>query len=217
MLCFAASVAVALGMSASSAKAQATFTSSTDFAAALAGQTVVTEGFEGPALDTVIPNGSVLDGITFDAFPAGTSGRIDDLFNHFDNQSLALERDNLPSFFFPGDTVTLTLPTPVTAVGIFFNTDPTNDAPYFLSTTSGSAFTGGGAYDTSTFYFAGLISSTPFQQVTIGSLPTSNSFNLDNLSFAPVSAVPEFGSLLSLGGLLAAGGTGLWIKRRRRR
>lgn len=29
-------------------------------------------------------------------------------------------------------------------------------------------------------------------------------------------ATPEFGSVLSLGGLLAAGGTGLWLKRRRR-
>jgi len=63
---------------------------------------------------------------------------------------------------------------------------------------------------------------------TVGSL-TSGSWNQgflgsgSDLAFkatfasSPVAATPEFGSVFSLGGLLAASGAGLWIKRRRRK
>jgi hypothetical protein len=192
------------------ASAQQLFTSSADFFAAL-NTPFVTETFEGFANNTLITPGSTVNGITYDSFPDGTNGRIDNLYNKIGNFSLALERDGeLNAFFFDGEGFTVTFPSSVTAVGIFFNANATsNDQGLFIQTPVGTAGTGGPTsnYDQSTLFFAGIISDTPFNTVTFGSIAgESSAYNVDNLTFAPFVAAPEPGAIALLPfGLLALG------------
>ncbi len=57
-----------------------------------------------------------------------------------------------------------------------------------MVTPVGTASTGGSTYDFDSFFFAGLISDTPFSSTTIGSgvLPNGSAFNLDNLTYSTV-------------------------------
>jgi hypothetical protein len=52
--------------------------------------------------------------------------------------------------------------------------------------------------------------------VTTAQVAGSKDFAIDTVRLNPaVTATPEFGSVFSLGGLLAAGGAGAWVRRRR--
>ena len=177
------------------------------------------EGYETYAADSTIADSTVLNpanGIRYDSFPAGTRGRIDNTFNSFGDQSLALDRGNVPptpDFFFDGDGLSISFTTPIRAFGVFFNANPTpNTTDLSVVTPVGTASTGGPTYDQDTFYFAGLISDTPFTTATIGSgvLPNGSSFNLDNLTY---STVPEPGATLGVLGLV--GLAVAWHSRRR--
>ena len=64
------------------------YTSSAAFQAALTGQTVITEGYELPAINSTIANGGSLNGLTY-SFSNGAPGRIDNIYNNFGDQSLA--------------------------------------------------------------------------------------------------------------------------------
>ena len=184
------------------------------FAAGLGGATPLVEDYEGLALGSVIPTGSTVDGITYDTFPAGTAGLVGRSFNRIGNQSLELQRDSVGSFFFPGDSFSVTFGAPMFAVGIYFNVVNDNTlAPYlFINTPVGTA-TGGGigdAPDVSTLFFVGLISDTSFTTATFGATAGSPSgYNVDNLTRA---AVPEPATLA----LLSIGLAGLAASRRRR-
>lgn len=173
------------------------FTSSAAFNLALSGRPVTIEGFENYAVNFTIANGTVLNGVRYDSFPGGTMGRIDNSFNHFGAQSLALRRPSDPnpnkSFFNPGETLSLSFITPIYAMGIFFNANFTKAGSLgILTTPVGTVTTGGTPYDISTFYFAGLISDVPFSTVSIGSnSKSSSSYNLDNLTFTSAAAVPD--------------------------
>jgi hypothetical protein len=189
------------------------FTSSAAFNLALNGSPVTIEGWETYALNSTIANGATLNGVTYNAFPGGTLGRIDSQYNHFGTQSLALRRasDSNPnkSFFNPGDLLSISFAKPVYAIGIFFNANFTRPGSLgLLNTPVGTVMTGGATYDVTTFYFAGLISTVPFTTATIGSnTKRSSSFNLDNLTFT--RSVPDrLGFLtpaLVLGSLCAFG------------
>jgi hypothetical protein len=197
------------------------FTHSSDYFSALglAGVSLVTETYEGLPLNSLIAAGSTVGPFTYSAFPAGVQGRVDNLFNRIGNQSLAASRpgDLSGGFFFPGDNLTVSF-SPATAVGVFFNANPTpGNNDLFIATPAGFVGTGGPAsnYDLSTLFFAGLISDAPFTSAVIGSFGAGqgSSFNIDNLSIAP-SAVPEPTTLLLLGTTMAGLGLARWRRRR---
>lgn len=194
-----------------SLSAATVFTSSAAFHAALGAAPTTVEGFETYPANSPIPGFSILNGISYDAFPAGTIGRIDSFYNRFDNQSLALERDGVlgtVDFFNPGDGLALSFTTPVYAFGLFFNVGlPASPSPNFLTITTpaGLAASDGSGYDTSTFVFLGLVSNVPFSSAVIGSsiaLPTG--FNLDNLTYT-TTPIPEPAGAVAVGALALAG------------
>jgi hypothetical protein len=183
-------------------------TSSAAFLGALS--TPVIERFESVPVDTLIPSGSFFNGLQY-FFPTSTSGRIDDAFSRVGASSLALERDGdiaTDDFFFPGDVLTVTFPTPIRALGIFFNIGVSPAGSISITTPVGTALNGPD-YDLSTLYFVGLISDTPFGSATFSSLSTISGWNVDELTWeAAGTAVPEpsvaVALLMGLGSIVAA-------------
>jgi hypothetical protein len=172
------------------------YTSSADFLTALSGRTVSVEDFESQTLNSVITNGSTVNGLTYSGLP-GDGGRIDNLYNRLGNQSLAVQR-NSNNFFLPGEGLTVGFGGQVDAVGIFFNVSQSLANTLQVITSAGTA--GNGAtYDTSTLYFVGLISDTPFSSANFtGVTGISSGFNVDNITFARVPE-PTTVALLGLG------------------
>jgi len=163
-----------------------TFTSSASFFAALGSIPSTTETYETLATGTVILQGATVDSLTYSSFPAGVDGLVNGNFNSIGTHSLTAQRGGLPSYFFSGDSITVTFPGPVIASGIYFNAVTSVPGSYCLTTAVGAACNGS-AYDTSTLYFVGLISSTPFTSVTIkGTGSGSSGYNVDNLTYVPV-------------------------------
>jgi hypothetical protein len=185
------SVAVGFILLAASTGANAaviTYTNSTSFFNALGSNPFFTETYEGLPVNSTIADGTTINGITYTTFPAGTDGRIDNLYNRIGNQSLALQRGaDATAFFLSGDSMTVNFASFENAVGIFFNANPSPVGSLTISTSEGVAGSGA-AYDFSTLYFVGLISDTPFSSATIGGGANASVFNLDNLT---VAAIPE--------------------------
>jgi len=189
-------VAVAFCLIASEASATTmTFTSSAAFNLALGGSPVTIEGWDTYALNSTIANGTTLNGVTYNAFPGGTLGRIDNQFNHFGTDSLALRRSSDPnpnkSFFNPGDVLSISFAKPIYVLGIFFNANFTNVGSLGILTTPIGTVTTGGTYDTGTFYFAGVISTTPQQR----SAPIPNVPARLIWIISPSRAVSQIGSV----------------------
>ena len=196
-----------------------TYTSSASFYSSLAarGITPTIEGYQSYAANSLITAGTTLNGVTYTSFPAGTSGRIDTLYNNIGGRSLGLQRGtDATSYFFAGDSLSVTFTQPTFEIGIFFNSDVTSTtSDLYINTAVGSATNGGPAtnFDQSTLFFVGLISTTAFTSATIGEVSTAKSFNLDNLTFGG-SVVPEPSSLAltAIAGLMGAGFA--WRRRR---
>lgn len=162
------------------------YTSSSAFQAALSGGIVTIEDFEGAAVNTVIANGSTFNGLTYN-FSGGIDGRIDNLYNHFDEKSLAVSRT--PDFFLPDESISVAFDGPVTAFGIFFNVVLSPAGALFATTNLGDTAVSSDTYDLSTFQFVGLISDVAFNSVTFGANGTASSgFNVDNMI---LNRVPE--------------------------
>ena len=146
--------------------------------------------------------------------PIGTlqGGIITNLFNSFSGLSLGGNQSGGAQFFFGGDSFTVTFPSPINAIAGFFNVN-LNSGNYVLGTAAGSVTTGSATYDTSTFVFDGLISTTPFTSATFSSTDVYlGSFNIPEIEFGAAPA-PEPSSLALLCAALAAGSM---IPRRRR-
>ena len=171
-----------------------TYTDSTAFFAALGATPFTTETYEGLPVNSTIPAGATVNGITYTSFPAGTSGRIDGTVV---NRLLSLTGSQ--NFFFPGQSMDVSF-APTTAIGVFFNVAVSPANSLFIQTPVGTAFNGP-LYDQSTFYFVGLISDSPFSSARIGSTPSAQSgYNLDNLTRAtgPTTPVPDPASTMFL-------------------
>jgi hypothetical protein len=173
-----------------------TFSSSTDFAAATSGLTLSAENYGSYSAGQTIANGASLGGLTytFTPGPAGTltGGIVTDEFNSFTGLSLGGDQSSGQEYFFGGDSVTITFAHPVTAVGAFFNVNQ-DSGSYDLSTSVGDLSVGSASYDMSTFVFAGLVSTTPFDSITLSSTdPAIGVFNIPEIAFASVAGgAPE--------------------------
>lgn len=214
-----ASAILFTGRSIPATAATFSFTSSQDFFDNIDIAPRFTETFDGLPANTIISPGTALNGITYQTFNGVTAGRIDDNFSRFGSGSLAAEADgNLatPDFFKGGQGFSVSFNRPVYAVGIFFNANPTNsNSDFYIQTSVGTAATGGDSsnYDTGTFFFAGLVSDTPFTTATFGSRSADATYTVDNLTYTTAStAVPEPATVL---GTLA--GTGFIAVKSRRK
>jgi hypothetical protein len=216
-------LSLALSISAASttpaASAVMTFTNSAAFTAAATNIPLTVENYSTGVAGETIASGGAFHGLTytFSAGPSGTllGGIITNQFNSFSGLSLGGNQSGGAQFFFGGDSFTLTFPTPINAIDAFFNVNQ-NSGNYTLGTAVGSVSTGSTTYDTSTFVFDGLISTTPFTTATFSSTDTSlGSFNIPEIEFgaARAQAVPEPSSLALVCAALAAGS--LTLRRRR--
>ena len=157
-----------------------------------------------------LSSGFSADGITYSGFVLTSGATLLDITNQYDSFSgLSLGADHTAAFgsgftyFLGGEGATLTFAIPVTAFGMFFNVN-LNTGTYGFTTSVGSASTGSAAYDTGTFVFAGLTSTTPFSSVTFSS--AGGVYNVPEL-LATTTAAPEpatIGLALAGGLLLAA-------------
>jgi len=207
------------------AQAQSTsYTSSAAYNAALAGipnqSTMVEDYGTGFSAGDLINNGSTFHGLTYQfvATPTLSGGIITNQFNSFSGLSLGGNQSNgAAQFFFDGDQFSVTFSQPVYAVGLFFNVNA-NSGNFGLNTSVGSAVTGSAAYDTSTFVFAGLISTDPFNSASFFSNSGGNgtaSYNVPEITFT-ISSVPEPSSLVLSGIAVIVGLMVTWVRVRRR-
>jgi hypothetical protein len=157
----------------------------------------------GPTVDQLKYSGFALNG-------GATQLVITNEFNSFSGLSLGATVGGA-NFFFGGDSATITFPTPVTAVGMFFNVNLDSGNYGFTDSNSDSATTASATYDTSTFVFAGLTSTTPFTSIAFFSDDlAAGSYNITELeATSALASTPEPGSaqlLIAAGLLLLAGG-----------
>jgi hypothetical protein len=174
-----------------------TYTSSAAFNAAASGIPLTVENYSTGLAGQLISNGGTFDGLTY-SFIAGpsatlTGGIITNQFNSFSGLSLGGNQSTGAQFFFGGDGVTITFANPINAVGVFFNVN-LNSGNYDLQSLVGTAAVGSASYDTSTFVFDGLISSTAFSSITLVSTSaTLGVYNVPEIEFgaSPTQTVPE--------------------------
>jgi len=193
------------------------FTSSAAFLAALGGSPVTVEGYETLAADFAIPNGSIVNGLTYSGF-SRDGGRVDaGSYIRFGARSLAMiGATGVNDFFLPDEGFTVDFGAPVDAVGLFFNVGVSPAGALSISTAAGSA-ANGPTYDQSTFYFVGLIADTPFTAATIlGVSGISTGFNVDDLTFHRVSVPEPITLVLVLAALASVGVTRLRAGRQAR-
>jgi hypothetical protein len=198
-----------LGLEASAGASIVTFTSSSAFNAATSGDSFTVEQYASGTNGQLIASLSTFNGLSYN-FIAGpsatlTGGIITNLFNSFSGLSLGGRQASGQQFFFGGDIVQVALPTPVNAVGVFFNVN-LNSGNYDLNTPVGIVSTGSATHDTSTFVFDGIISTTPFSSITLRSENTIlGSYNIPEIEFASTTTVPP----VPLPGALPLFATGL--------
>jgi len=185
-----------------------TYTSSTAFLAALGASPTITENYGAFSAGQLIPNGSTFNGITYTSFslaPGGTGGIISNQFNSFSGLSLGANQSGA-QFFFDGNSLDISF-AQMFAIGVFFNVNQ-NSGTFGINTSAGNVSTGSAAYDTSTFVFAGLISTTPFTSATIFSNSSgagTASFNIPEIILESATPEPWSITMTAVGGGFLAG------------
>jgi len=182
-----------------------TYTSSTAFQAALAGAPTLVENYGTFAANFIISPGSTFDGITYTSFNLGASttqqGIVSNQFNSFSGVSLGADQNNgAAQFFFDGNSFDISFASTY-AIGVFFNVN-LNSGTYSVVAPVGGASTGSASYDTSTFVFVGLISTTPFTSAQILSDSGGNgtaSFNIPEIILAQAAPEPAAITVTGLG------------------
>ena len=171
-----------------------TYTSSAAFQAATTVNLV--ENYGTLTNGQLISSGSTVDQLTYSAFVltgGATQLDITNEFNSFSGLSLGAAHGGF-TFFFGGERATITFPSAVNAIGIFFNVNLNSGNYGFTDSNSDSVSAPSTSYDTNTFVFAGLTSTTPFTSVSFFSTDASlGSFNIPEVE-APTlqsSTVPE--------------------------
>lgn len=197
-----------------------TYTSSAAFEAALGSAPTLVENYNSFIAGNLIAPGSTFDGITYTTFNLGASstqqGIITNQFNSFSGLSLGANQNNgAAQFFFDGNSLDISF-APTLAIGVFFNVNQ-NSGTFGIHSLVGDASTGSAAYDTSTFVFAGLISTTPFTSAEIFSNSGGGgtaSFNIPEIILAQTSTPEAATSTMTA---LGAGFLMALLLRRRRR
>ena len=188
-----------LGSSIVAHAAVVTYSSSAAFTAAT-GSSAQIQDYSSGSAGQLISNGGSFGGQTY-TFANGSgdisSGILTNQFNSFSAVSLGAKQAGGQQFFFGQDSVTISFAAPVVAFGAFFNVNR-GSGSYSVTEMGNSAVSNSTVYDTPTFVFAGLTSTTPFSSVTLTSSSAANgSFNIPEIEF--VSAVPEPASMAMLG------------------
>jgi hypothetical protein len=138
--------------------------------------------------------------VTYSVSGAFANGSIiTDIADSFSGLSLGANQSGGQQFFFSGDSVTVTFPTPVTAFGVFFNVN-TDTGSYDLNTPGGDVSTDSATFDTKTFVFDGVTSATPFSMATFLSTGTSDptTFLKSSLRYLLLRSPQRFRSLLAV-------------------
>ena len=201
-------VGLVLASAAGANAATITYTDSAAFFAALGATPFTTETYEGLPVDSTIPAGATVNGITYTSLPSGTSGRIASNYGAIDALSLASTgTPGISDFFFPGQSVDVSF-APTTAIGVFINVGASPSGSLFIQTAVGTAENDQPTTNQQTLNFLGLISDSPFSSARIGVTTSATSgYNLDNLTRAaiPTTPVPDPAStMLLLGSTLLA-------------
>ena len=176
--------------------ATVTFNSRAAFDAAFPGATL--ENWDAYADGLIIPDGSTLNGITYNASGPGEAV----VTNAFLPSTLPNGLGSTPGEFFDGpQTMTFTFGVPVFAFGIDINTFATANGAYLAVTNLGEIVAS--VFDpfpgSNTGQFIGFSTNLAFTSITISS-PANNTYTLDTLRYAVQgNVVPEPASLLLLG------------------
>jgi hypothetical protein len=176
----------------------------------LATSGLTVENYGSYAAGTLVPEGSTLGTLSYSFnTTSGLGGIITDQFNSFTGTSLGANQGGA-QFFFGNEGFTVTFAAPVTAVGIFANVNL--GTSFVLNAATGSLAQTVNIYDTSTFGFFGITSSTPFSSATFTSQDAFSTFNIPEIEFQ-VAAVPEPSTWAMM--ILGFAGIGLMAYRRR--
>ncbi len=178
--------------------ASTSYSSQADFLNDLSGSVVTTADFDGLPAGALIPDGTSLGGATLSYDLGGYSIKIADSYATTSPNNF-LGTDDGSDAFYGGDSFTLSFDQSLFAFGLYIiSADEIFDGDFTITTNGGQTASSLSIVDLALSdgdaYFLGLIegdSSLAFTSVTFSSFADDYGFNIDDVSGAAVSAVPE--------------------------